>query len=121
MIGILKKHSIEVTHNFCFYMRLRLNNVPRGTLFRRKRMALCKRIFSALCTKFCFERHVIFMISQSEIMKMTCLSKQSFAVAGGKRLFTHLFIYKQGICLAGISWDILWQNDINNVSSLFDC
>jgi hypothetical protein len=47
-----------------------------------------KRFFTALRAEFYFERHVIFTISRSEIVKMTCLSKEYFAAAGGKRLFT---------------------------------
>ena len=34
-----------------------------------------KRFLMALRAELCFERHVIFMISLREIMKMTCLSK----------------------------------------------
>ena len=45
----------------------------------------------ALCAKFSFERQVIFTISRSEIVKMTCLSKENFAAAGGKSLFTQSF------------------------------
>ena len=34
-----------------------------------------KSVFTALRAELSFERHVIFMISLREIMKMTCLSK----------------------------------------------
>ncbi len=42
----------------------------------------------ARSAKLYFDRHIIFEISRSEISKMMCLSKQYFAAAGGKRLFT---------------------------------
>ena len=42
----------------------------------------------ALRAKLCFDRHVIFTISLREIMKMTCLSEEYSAAAGGKMLFT---------------------------------
>ena len=47
-----------------------------------------KRFFSALRAKLYFERHLIFTISRSEIVKMRCLEKQYSAAAGGKNLFT---------------------------------
>ncbi|MEY4133956.1 MAG: hypothetical protein RL386_306, partial [Bacteroidota bacterium] len=47
-----------------------------------------KRFFTALRAKLCFERHVIFTISLREIVKMTCLSEEYSAAAGGKNLFT---------------------------------
>jgi hypothetical protein len=49
---------------------------------------LCKKAFTALRAELCFERHVIFTISRSEIVKMTCLSKEYSAAAGGKRLMS---------------------------------
>ena len=42
----------------------------------------------ALRAKICFERRVIFTISLREIVKMTRLSKEYSAAAGGKNLFT---------------------------------
>ncbi|MEY4135045.1 MAG: hypothetical protein RL386_1395 [Bacteroidota bacterium] len=39
-----------------------------------------------LRAKLCFERHVIFTISRSEIVKMTCLSKENSAAVGGENL-----------------------------------
>ena len=42
----------------------------------------------ALRAKLYFERHIIFMISRSEIIKMMCLSKEYSAAAGGEMLFT---------------------------------
>jgi hypothetical protein len=47
-----------------------------------------KRFFTALRAELYFERHVIFTISRSEIVRMTCRSKEYSAAAGGKRLFT---------------------------------
>ncbi|MFZ4427226.1 MAG: hypothetical protein ACOYOO_08715, partial [Saprospiraceae bacterium] len=47
-----------------------------------------KRFFTALRAKLCFDRHVIFTISLREIVKMTCLSEEYSAAAGGKNLFT---------------------------------
>jgi hypothetical protein len=47
-----------------------------------------KRFFTALRAELCFERHVIFTISRSAIVKMSCLSEEYSAAAGGKRLFT---------------------------------
>jgi hypothetical protein len=41
-----------------------------------------------LRTKLYFEGRIIFMISRSEIMKMTCPSKEYSAAAGGEILFT---------------------------------
>ena len=42
----------------------------------------------ALRAKLCFVRHIIFMISLREIMKMMCLTKEYSAAEGGKILFT---------------------------------
>ena len=42
----------------------------------------------ALRAKFKFETDVFFMILRSKIMKNTSVSKEYFAAAGGKRLFT---------------------------------
>jgi hypothetical protein len=47
-----------------------------------------KRFFTALRAEFYFERHVIFTISRSEIVKMTCRSEEYSAAVGGKRLIT---------------------------------
>jgi hypothetical protein len=46
-----------------------------------------KRFFTALRAELCFERHVIFTISRSEIVKMTCLSEEYSAAAGGRILY----------------------------------
>jgi hypothetical protein len=43
-----------------------------------------KRFFMALRAELCFERHIIFTISRSEIVKMMCLSEEYSAAAGGK-------------------------------------
>jgi hypothetical protein len=64
----------------CIIRRLRRQNILlRGCV---------KRFFTALRAELCFERHVIFTISLREIVKMTCLSEEYSAAAGGKILFT---------------------------------
>jgi hypothetical protein len=50
-------------------------------------MGCVKRFFTALRAEFYFEGHVIFTISRSEIVKMTCPSEEYSAAAGGKSLF----------------------------------
>jgi hypothetical protein len=47
-----------------------------------------KRFFTALRAELYFERRVIFTISLREIVKMTRLSEEYSAAAGGKNLFT---------------------------------
>jgi hypothetical protein len=42
----------------------------------------------ALRAELCFETHVVFTISRSEIVKTTCVSEECSAAVGGKRLFT---------------------------------
>ena len=42
----------------------------------------------ALRAKLYFEIHLIFAISQSEIAKMRCISREYSAAEGGKNLFT---------------------------------
>jgi hypothetical protein len=42
----------------------------------------------ALRAELCFERHVIFTILRSEIVKMTCRSEEYSAAEGGENLFT---------------------------------
>ncbi len=46
-----------------------------------------KILFMALRAKLYYERQVIFTISRSEIVKMTCLSREDSAAVGGKILF----------------------------------
>jgi hypothetical protein len=46
-----------------------------------------KILFMALRAKLYYERQVIFTISRSEIVKMTCLSREDSAAEGGKILF----------------------------------
>jgi hypothetical protein len=43
---------------------------------------LCKKVFYG-ASQLCFEGHVIFTISRSEIVKMTCPSEEYSAAAGG--------------------------------------
>jgi hypothetical protein len=47
-----------------------------------------KSLLPPAAAKFYFERHVIFTISQSEIVKMTCHSKHNLARSAKKNLFT---------------------------------
>jgi hypothetical protein len=60
-------------------------------------MGCFKRFFTALRAELYFERHVIFTISRSEIVKMTCLLEEYSAAVGGKRLFTQPHILFKGV------------------------
>ena len=50
-----------------------------------------KSILTALRAELYFVRHIIFTISQSEIVKMMCLTKEYSAAAGGKNFISRLY------------------------------
>jgi hypothetical protein len=51
-----------------------------------------KRFLPPAAAEYSFERHVIFTISRSEIVKMTCLSKHNLARSAEKNLLHNLNI-----------------------------
>ena len=51
-------------------------------------MGLCEKSFSALDAKLYLDRDIFFLILRSKIRKKMSLSKEYFAAAGSKRLFT---------------------------------
>ena len=66
-----------------------------------------------LRAELCFARHVIFTISRSEVVKMTCLLEEYSAAVGGKRLFAQTLY--GGRC---IKWTLGGKDAMNRVSTL---
>jgi hypothetical protein len=55
-----------------------------------------KSLLPPAAAEYFSERHVIFTISRSEIVKMTCRSKHNLARSAKKNLFTQLHILWMG-------------------------
>ena len=75
-----------------FYARSRVKNARTPKIISQDSDLLnrgcVKSLLPPSAAKYYFERHVIFMISLREIMKMTCLSKDNSARSAVKTLFT---------------------------------
>jgi len=61
---------------------------PTTAEFHIKTRGCVKSIFSALRAKLNLDGDIFFLISLCEIRKKMSPSKENFAAAGGKRLFT---------------------------------
>jgi hypothetical protein len=56
-----------------------------------------KSLLPPAAAEYSSERHVIFTISRSEIVKMTCRSKYNLARSALKNLFTQPRVFKKNI------------------------
>ncbi|MFZ4428132.1 MAG: hypothetical protein ACOYOO_13315, partial [Saprospiraceae bacterium] len=74
------------------WFRYAPNNISRGC---------AKRFSPPAAAEYSSERHVIFTISRSEIVKMTCLSKHHSARSAAKRPFAQPHILLRG-CVKSI-------------------
>ena len=83
---IILPNRIDYSTNEKF-IKVKLLNYSLGEIMFGTRGCV-KSLLPPAAAEYYFERHVIFMISRSEIMKMTCLSKHNSARSAVKNLFT---------------------------------